>query len=1370
MDYISEDSMQLPQFSLKTFIFKLIVAIIIIYVTLIAASITITAYLFFTLNSYKPKLEQYVLTHTGYSLTIDKITTSFSDDYLPDIVLTNVKLANPTNAAQACIIRHVELVISYSSLWQFMPIFRHIHIQGTNLDLKYLADNSITLNGINFNHPDKQIRDNASSVDLEKLLLKQKEIDISDINFSFTDKKHHLPKIELHNITANLKSGYFNHHNLHLTFGHGSGKHNLLAIKFAWVGNKVSEFSHWQSAELKIQSLSNNNNNMIRTLKNYIPEISILDEFDAQTALDAAVKNGKLQFLYANFDVQNLRYIFAGNKTSVDFPDLGGSIRIDLINQDSYTLQANNLTLTVPNGAIFKNKSIHGNYTLNKNGNVSVANTDLSSFNNLLKLVPTLNKISISGQLNILGLSWLGGIFNPNSLSLTASFTNLAVTSKDPQFPSINNISGSVLINKNSGFLNLSLVNSVFWYKDVFMIPYKFNTLTAQISWHQNPDHSIKFILAKTPIKTPDFSGYAAGNYVYVPGTLGHLSLQAHIESMAAHKVGDYLPIIIGKPVHEWLDMALVGGMAESADLDLQGKLDDFPFPKNQGKFYITANVKQAKLRYLKDWPVVEAINGQFQIRNGAIIIKAENAIIAGNHVESTTAIIPDMTSSTVYLDVNSSAYGSTPNFLHYLSQTPINNSIGDLPNKTVATGNGKVKLFLHVPLTDPVHTRVAGTYSFNNNNVQFEHLPIPILHNVNGDLFFFESGIRISKITAHALDSTLDLNATTKKNGIITFNTRSPNLDYLAATQFYLPFISPIIHGTASTNITFDVSTQGLQQLTLQSNLQGVSMSAPEPLFKDTLSRQNLVLTITNAASLFALNFNYTNVLFGNIDIDHVGQITHGSIAVGQNKLPHNTSNNPKIIIAANLINTDALAWGRLINKLLTLQSKQQRSLNSDVRNADIETSTQPQPVDAKQSNSVLPLEVLFKTNNLFIESRNFYSTNADILVTQNKTIFNLNNALASGYGQYNSIKNTLDIHLNNFDLLKTASSNTQTQPHIAKPSPTNLTWTEFAKMNLVGASTKHNKIESHTYISLTPSLGAYIESDTSVSSFPNTNLSIDHFYYENHNLGKFHVSLIPANRDLLIKHGVLGDSASTLTFDGVNFCSECSADKALVDLKTHMKINDLGQLLENLNYGKVIYKGHGSVDAAIQWNGQIQDFDLKNVVAAINIDVKDGKFLKVDTGNVIGQLLGLINLQTITNLVTLDFGQIFSNGFYFNHLKIQAYLRNSSIDLKSMSMNGPLAIVNSNGIIDLGNDKLDLSLTVIPHLGTSVAIGAAVATLNPVVGLATYAAEWALDEPFNKLFTFSFEITGTLEKPIVTKKTVSHQIINNVNSTVGL
>jgi len=91
MDYISEDSMQLPQFSLKTFIFKLIVAIIIIYVTLIAASITITAYLFFTLNSYKPKLEQYVLTHTGYSLTIDKITTSFSDDYLPDIVLTNVK-------------------------------------------------------------------------------------------------------------------------------------------------------------------------------------------------------------------------------------------------------------------------------------------------------------------------------------------------------------------------------------------------------------------------------------------------------------------------------------------------------------------------------------------------------------------------------------------------------------------------------------------------------------------------------------------------------------------------------------------------------------------------------------------------------------------------------------------------------------------------------------------------------------------------------------------------------------------------------------------------------------------------------------------------------------------------------------------------------------------------------------------------------------------------------------------------------------------------------------------------------------------------------------------------------------------------------
>lgn len=160
---------------------------------------------------------------------------------------------------------------------------------------------------------------------------------------------------------------------------------------------------------------------------------------------------------------------------------------------------------------------------------------------------------------------------------------------------------------------------------------------------------------------------------------------------------------------------------------------------------------------------------------------------------------------------------------------------------------------------------------------------------------------------------------------------------------------------------------------------------------------------------------------------------------------------------------------------------------------------------------------------------------------------------------------------------------------------------------------------------------------------------------------------------------------------------------------------------------------------------------------------------FLKLALEAFFGEILGIINLQSITNITHLDFSDAFSNGFYFNTLKIRAYFLNNKLDIKSLYMAGPLAVVRSYGVIDINKDELDTYLMVTPKLGAGIAIGAAVATVNPIVGIATYAAEMVLGEPFSKLFTFGYHITGSIKKPVLTKVKISQQVINNLNAAIG-
>ncbi|MFN7094758.1 MAG: AsmA-like C-terminal region-containing protein, partial [Burkholderiales bacterium] len=662
--------------------------------------------------------------------------------------------------------------------------------------------------------------------------------------------------------------------------------------------------------------------------------------------------------------------------------------------------------------------------------------------------------------------------------------------------------------------------------------------------------------------------------------------------------------------------------------------------------------------------------------------------------------------------------------FMRYIQQTPINEIIGRIPDQVRAKGNGEVNLHLKVPFAKPEHTQVSGSYNFINNEIKFD-LPVPLLRRVTGKLFFTDHGVKIEKIEAKTLNSMTILSATTAKNGIMHFKINSPALDYNAASSFYLPFLAPLISGKSATNIYFNIGKQGLDQLGASSTLQGVKLDAPAPLAKEFTDISKMNLTMLNKKANFAISFDYANRLFGNLSLNQHGQIDQGLLAVGTKEFATANPNRSKLVINANLDEMHIFTWLETIKKLTaTNSSSKTTTFTNSITKKPQPAILATQPLST-ESATIFPLEILLNTNNLYVEQQNFHKANADLLVTQDQTLFNFNNTQANGFGSYTYANQQLDLFLNKFNLQHSIDNNlpkvTMQQQQLASVAnfessvkPTEslvVNHTQDLAVNLVKPA-----IESAVKVTAASFNSAPMgQLNSQRLNFPTINLLINNLYYENHSLGKFSVRLRPVGPDLLIEDGELtNEDTARIVFSGVNYCMECGSKKALVNLTASVKINDLGALLENLDYGQIIAKAKGEGSVSVQWNGQLQDFDFAHAIAEVSINLTSGKFLKVDTNNIIGRIIGLINLQTLVSFAKLEFAEIFANGFYFDQLNLKAYLLNNKIDLKNLTMSGPLANVHSLGSIDIPNDNLNLYLSVTPRLGTSLAIGAAIATAN--------------------------------------------------------
>ena len=191
-----------------------------------------------------------------------------------------------------------------------------------------------------------------------------------------------------------------------------------------------------------------------------------------------------------------------------------------------------------------------------------------------------------------------------------------------------------------------------------------------------------------------------------------------------------------------------------------------------------------------------------------------------------------------------------------------------------------------------------------------------------------------------------------------------------------------------------------------------------------------------------------------------------------------------------------------------------------------------------------------------------------------------------------------------------------------------------------------------------------------------------------------------------------------------------------------------NLEKLLDRFGYGEILRRGSAQIDGQLSWQGSPLAFDYPTLGGKFKADLDDGQFRQLEPG-VGGRMLGILSLQSLPRRITLDFRDIFSQGFAFDSIEGDVVVARGIMDTTNLEIRGPAAKVLLSGNINLANETQNLKVKVQPALGESLAVGAMI--INPLAGAALWLSQKLLQDPVGKVLSYEYSVSGSWSDPKV-------------------
>jgi uncharacterized protein (TIGR02099 family) len=554
------------------------------------------------------------------------------------------------------------------------------------------------------------------------------------------------------------------------------------------------------------------------------------------------VKAGKIAQLTADMVLHDVATRLADNVPEMDVHSLQGRAAWRAVDQ-GWEVSTRHLTMRMHNGlklqpTDFYFRTVQAGNALPASGELRANLLQLESLVSLANFFPLdaalrnqLNAYAPRGHVSGLEMQWQGTPEHIQGYKIKGQFDNLALQQVGAM-PGFSGLSVSVDGSEASGSLNINTHNLLLDAPGMMREALLFDTLTGQASWQRESGGELAIKIANVAVSNDDLAGNLYGSFHTKAGTNGIADLTVSLTRGEIRHAARYVPLVaLAQKDNDWLNDALLSGHTEDFHLRLKGNLSDFPLNgTTDSSFEIGAHAQGAAMEFAKDWPRIENMSGEFLIRNNRMEVHAANASMLGAHIYNLSIVQPDMSKTDAMLDIRGEAQAANNIYLQFIQQSPVRGYINGFTDGVAASGNGHLDLSAKIPLQGNHPVKVSGLLRIQPSDIDLG-AGVPWLRNTRGELSFTESGMKTNAVTADILGGPARLNVETAEGGVVHANLQGrANLDALNKTA-----TSPLLqslHGGANWDARISVVKKSAQ-LTLNSNLLGISSTLPQPFSK---------------------------------------------------------------------------------------------------------------------------------------------------------------------------------------------------------------------------------------------------------------------------------------------------------------------------------------------------------------------------------------------------------------------------------------------------------------------------------------------------------------------------------------------------------
>ena len=979
-------------------------------------------------------------------------------------------------------------------------------------------------------------------------------------------------------------------------------------------------------------------------------------------------------------------------------------------------------------------------------GEVVADRLDLAAIGDIAQRLPLgdalhaeLKQLGARGLVEQLDGSWRGPLEQPENYALKGRVSQLTIPAQNHNKvlrPGFQGLDADFDLNQAGGKVQLVLDKGVF---DALGIledgPVFFEQLRADVAW-QRQGEALTVSGSNVRFANADAQGELVFKWQSAANGPGVLDLQGSLGRAEGTRVHRYLPLELDKDVRDYVRGAVLAGTATGVKFKLKGDLARFPFADaKQGDFRISANVQNASLAYVPPsllpknslpWPALEQLNGELVIDHATLQAKVDRGVLAGTAIQLGKAegLITNIYEG-AQLQVTADAKGPLADVLGVVNRSPLGGLLDNVLATASATGGADYKLKLGFPIADVDRATVSGSIALSGNDLQITS-DTPRLQRARGTVAFTESGFTVAGGSARAvggdvrIDGGLSLQAATASNAtnrtVVPATLRvqgTATAEGLRQAKELGPLarLADDMRGTAAYNLVLGLRS-GTLEWQLNSSLVGMALALPAPFAKP--AEQPLPLRLDNTAVRAApglaspqpleqlrleLGRLASAVYVRDLSGTHA-RVVRGAIALGLADDESAPLPDEGVVANVSMAVLDADAWSKVL----------ERVAGEGLPAGNVVTS------GTSATMGYLPTVLAVRTKELTVGGRKLHNMvvggGRDGMVWR----ANLDATELSGYLEYR------------------------------QPSGPNAgrVYARLARL-AVGQSTAQD-VESLL--------------DDQPSTIPALDIEVEDFELRGKKLGRVDleaVNLGPTGaREWRLNRFNIQTPEATLTASG-NWANlgGATAGRSLKErrrtvLNFKLDINNSGDLLTRFGMAGVVRNGKGKVEGQVAWLGSPITVDYASMGGNFNVNVETGQFLKADPG--IAKLLGVLSLQSLPRRLTLDFRDVFSEGFAFDYFRGDIAVEQGIAKTSNLQMKGVNAAVLMDGQADIAKETQNLRVVVVPEInaGSASLIAAAI---NPVVGLSTFLAQLILRGPLVNAATQEFTIDGTWVDPKVTK-----------------